>query len=229
MLNKHKNSIYNLLHNLKFDPNLFKLEVSDQPEGIKNIKVKIRGTALCFIFIRSGNSFFNYKYRKVEYSPQFPLSNIYPINGYRKFEEILKLFEKWVLEDIQEYWKEIESPDFWVEFEGISPEFLTNEVLSTEDFFLDTEKEIIVDKLKTIEDYCVNELRLTNVQTQLLNRKVDYLIEKLENQNRIDWYNIALGTFFSFLLNLYVDTDVKMDIWRVVLSLFESISKMISS
>jgi hypothetical protein len=50
---------------------------------------------------------------------------------------------------------------------------------------------------------------------EIINSKLDYIAERCENMNKVDWKNILVGTLVSLIVQLALSKEVAVQIWEI--------------
>jgi hypothetical protein len=103
---------------------------------------------------------------------------------------------------------DVETPDLWAELQreasllGVNSDYISGNTP-----FTPQEQKLIAERLQEFAKNARLKLSLSEAQTRAVDAKLDYLVEAAGRHGRIDWRNIFLGVFFTFLLSAAIPED----------------------
>ena len=180
-----------------------------------------------FRFVNSEESYHHFKVDFIRFTPKFAQSIWFPQNGAKSFDEVKTRLIDWLTNELKFYWTEQYDPDFWEHFETDGNNFISDSIdYESDEQFSDIEKEEVKLALNDVRIRLLNEYNFTPVQVQLIESRILYLEQNLDTKSKLDWKNLAIGAIISLILNLSVDTELGDQIWKLFISVFESIPKI---
>jgi hypothetical protein len=123
-----------------------------------------------------------------------------------------------------EFWlgavkREIETPDLWAQlqreaelFGPVSDDAMGNTSLTT------AEQKDIAGKLRELKDYISRTYSLSELQTQRLEEKFDYLTAAASRVGRKDWLFLAAGVMVSYFVEMALPPEVAKGILKTLLA-----------
>lgn len=67
------------------------------------------------------------------------------------------------------------------------------------------------------------QLDISPNDSEIINSKLDYISEKCESMNKIDWKNILVGTLVSLVVQLALSKEVAIQIWEIFKQAYNSV------
>jgi hypothetical protein len=119
---------------------------------------------------------------------------------------------------LQEVKRDLETPDLWAELRrevhllGVGSNEVTENTLFTQD-----EQKQIAAQLQGLAKHVSDASRLSEAQMQILNEKIDYLIDGSRRLGRKDWLNTFIGVTLGYLLSTALPPDVVRGIFSTCL------------
>jgi hypothetical protein len=114
--------------------------------------------------------------------------------------------------------RDLDTPDLWAELRR-EAELLgggSNNVIANTLFTSEEQKEIS-QRLNKLSKDVSNAISLSKAQKQILNEKIDYLIDGSRRLGRKDWLNAFIGVTLGYLLSTALPPDVARDIFSTCL------------
>ena len=104
--------------------------------------------------------------------------------------------------------REIDSPDLWGALAKVNlpPELKTKADFLNEPFTA-RESDNISRDIKTLESYFVEQGWAKKEQIDIVNQKLDYLIENTKKQSRKDWFFTGIGILVSIITTLALSQE----------------------
>lgn len=111
--------------------------------------------------------------------------------------------------------REIGQPDLWSEISKYKLDFeISEEVQNSK--FSPNEIEKIKDGINQVRDYLEERELVDKEQNELINEKLDYLIEASKKQGRRDWILMLLGVLFTFFTGLPLKQEEIKGIMNII-------------
>ena len=119
---------------------------------------------------------------------------------------------------LQEVKRDLQTPDLWAELrrEVHLLEVGSNEVTDNTLFTQDEQKQI-AEQLRGLAKHVSDASSLSEAQKQILNEKIDYLVDSSRRLGRKDWLNIFIGVTLGYLLSTALPPDVARGIFSTCL------------
>jgi hypothetical protein len=137
---------------------------------------------------------------------------------------VLEYIKKW-LEYIE---REIRQPDLWdelakhkISYDGNIAKETTNEPFSV------SQAQQITGGIEKIRIYLVNEFKDDYNSKELINEKLDYLVDATKRQGRKDWFHTCIGVFVSMATALAMSPEQTNNIWMILKTAVSGIIKLI--
>ncbi|MBX7155313.1 MAG: hypothetical protein K1X91_10140 [Bacteriodetes bacterium] len=135
------------------------------------------------------------------------------------FEEILTYFEIW----IDYLTEEVNAMQLWNEwYDGSTSNFNGTEFFNGD--FTEKEIEILQVKVLELKSKC-RELVSDTEKFELIDNKLDTVIEQLSQMNKFDWRSFFIGTIFNLLQALSIDKNTGNQILNLVQTFFTNLLK----
>jgi hypothetical protein len=119
---------------------------------------------------------------------------------------------------LNEVKRDLETPDLWAELRrevhllAVGSNEVTENTLFTQD-----EQKQIAEQLRGLAKHVSDASSLSEAQKQILNEKIDYLVDGSRRLGRKDWLNIFIGVTLSYLLSTALPPDVARGIFSTCL------------
>jgi hypothetical protein len=178
-----RNELFKTIEIAGLDPIEFEFENSDA-----GIRLKHKWSDSCFIF--SGDSGHYVGRCVVGDGPDWPYE-IY------SWQSLVPRVRRW-LEEVK---RDLETPDLWADLQR-EAELLggaSNEATENTPFTPDEQKEV-AGQLQELAEYVGRTYSLSGQQMQILNAKLDYLVDASRRLGRKDWINAFAGAVLGFIL-----------------------------
>jgi hypothetical protein len=202
-----RNKIFKIIQDAGLDPREFNLE----DEGAETTRIKHKWSESYFIV--GGNA--------GHYVGRFVVGDAsdWPYEAYST-EALMKRIGGW----LEELKHDLETPDLWVELRR-EAELLggaSNEVKENTPFTGEEQKEI-EGRMRALTEGLKLTYSLAEPEMQILNAKVDYLIDAASRLGRIDWRNAFAGVILSYILTLALPPDSARAILQTFVTLLRAI------
>jgi hypothetical protein len=104
----------------------------------------------------------------------------------------------WWLEEVKQ---DLDTPDLWAELKREAQLLRADSGVVSENtaFTVDEQREI-AGRLKKLGEYVSDTHSLSKAQIQVLEEKLDYLVDASARLGRKDWLNAFIGAILSFVL-----------------------------
>jgi len=109
--------------------------------------------------------------------------------------------------------RDLETPDLWDELRR-ETELLgvASDQTSENTPFTPDEQAQIEKRLRELREYARTTYSLSEPQMQVLDAKLDYLVEATRRQGRTDWFLLFYGAIFSYVLSAALPPETARDI-----------------
>lgn len=204
MRKKHKNQLFNLISEKGYSPYDFVLEDTTEAET----KIFYKNTPFYFIVRNSQESYDEFDYYFVRYAPEFPISEIFPQQGWDTFEDVLAMFSRWLINNIKEFESDEFEPDLWSEYKAGNTSLNFNEIdFNDKSNFSESERKQVsmaINELKLLINKKFNTIESEQI---LVNERLDYLIESSKKLNKFDWKSLVISTIIGIATTLTLDVE----------------------
>lgn len=228
MRKKYKNEIFNFLNSIKLGKENFDIEEYVEKNILKTIIV-YKETPFEFKIRTSPTSFDLFDYQFVTFSPTYETTPLYPQSGWTNFVEVFESLENWVNNHVAEYIEELQIPDLWSEYKKGNTTLRFNEIdFENQEIFNFEEKEQIRMAINELKLLIHKNIETSEEEQQLVNNRLDYLIEAMNRLNKFDWKSVALSTTMSISIALSLDTikgQILFDLFKNVFSIIPILLK----
>jgi|ERR1035437_1111456 hypothetical protein len=200
LLNTQKDSLFKILVDEGFNPQDFKLEDS----GISILRY-VKGNYYCKFQMSD-----DYLSRMIIFSPGTLLQEEYYANNMGDWHAYEKGFRNW-LTNLK---RELNADFLWEKLRSESSQILISKNISNE-AFLPFEKEMIHQKFESIMSQLKN-LELSHENLDIINEKLNHLLELTEKLDKVDWLSILIGSIAGLIVNLSITQDTVRTIWEII-------------
>ena len=122
-------------------------------------------------------------------------------------DSLLDTFNDWLKNHVKVYLKEIETPDLWNQVSSTSISQIRFEEADSHKSFNKSEKERIRIALGQFKTELIAQYKPASNEIDLIDKKLSYLADKLDELNRFDWQAVAISTIISISIALNLDTE----------------------
>lgn len=224
MKKKFKNDIFNYL-----SANMIEIDKFDLIEDNNRTEILLKDSPLKFIIGTSPQSYDWLDYQFVTFSPDFALSDIYPPNDWVDFKNVFDGFKSWITNHVEEFIEDGQTYDLWSEYKkgNKSLNFREIEFENQESFSFDEKAQIkmAINELKLLIH---KSLEISEEEQQLVNDRLEYLIDAINRLNKFDWKSVAISTIMSISIALTLDTtkgQLLFDLFKKVFSIVPMLIK----
>lgn len=222
LMRSQKNEILELIKTTALDPYNFSWTKVDSRLSVESrnsllvSKIRYNNSPYYFIFDLLDNQHYSY------YSPGEDKlhENEYP-GGW---DLQLKNVKKWLayLE------RELSQPDLWEDLEKhrISYDEKIASDSGNEPFTV-AQVEQLAEGIENIRSYLFNEFKDLSEAKNLINHKLDYLVEASKRQGRVDWFHTCIGVFVSIATALAMSPEQSKHIWTLLKNAVSGILRLV--
>lgn len=229
MRRKYKNEIFQLLLSSKYGIERFEIKEQQEINGLLSDIIYFNNSPLYFIIRNSNDDFEAFDYQYTRYAPEFPLSDIYPQQNYISFREIIERFNKWLFQCVDAYIEDKEEPDLWQELNmGNKTLNINNIDFDNKTLFSSEEKRQIGLSLNELKLLMHKKISTSKDEQEIINNRLDYLIDASKRLNRFDWKSLALSSLVSISIALSLDTQkghLVFELFKKVFSVMPLLTK----
>jgi hypothetical protein len=113
------------------------------------------------------------------------------------WEAVMSRFSPWV----KEVKDDLDTPDLWAELQRNAQMLgrISGETHGNTPFTSEEQKDI-EQRLREVEAHVRDTYSLTESDFNLLNKKIDYLVDAAGRLGRTDWFNVCAGAIFGYIL-----------------------------
>jgi hypothetical protein len=227
MRKKYKNEIFNFLNSIKLGTENFDIEERIE-DDIQETNIVYTGTQLEFKIRTSNASYELLDYRYVKFSPTYDITDFYPPKGWTDFKTVFESFKFWINNHVNEYVEELQIPDLWSAYKNGNKSFRFEEMdFEDQDKFRVEEKEQIEMSINELKLLIHKNLETSDEEQQLVNNRLDYLIEAMNRLNKFDWKSVAISTIMSISIALSLDTSKGQILFELFKKIFSIIPMLI--
>lgn len=218
ILKKQKAEIHRLIEKCHLEPANFEWGVAKSNYKSGSIsKLSYKDTAFYFRF-----DFYDDGHYCL-FSPSTEQSYEEEQTGY--WSNQLSCVERW----LQALKDEIETIDPWEHMQGYLPAEAVDYFDQNENTqFSYAQAQQIEGRLNQFRKNVVGEFKLTGKQVEVVDQKINYLIDRVKKLGRIDWRTIFVGTIVSLGMGLAMEPSKMKRLWALARECFESAVKLIS-
>ncbi|EHH0795774.1 hypothetical protein J7I09_004243 [Vibrio vulnificus] len=221
MLKKHKNGFLQIIEESGFHVNQFRAvekEVDNNPGFI----LQFVNSPLAFLTRTNATDYFEHDYRYVQFAPSYPKSEYKPANHWCLIDDVYEGFKHWLEKHVQGYLEEIDIPDLWSQIDRQNL-FVDDPMINRSDKGFDkAEKERVVLAIEQFKRLIEVEYKPTEEQLEVINDRLDYLIESVDRLNKVDWQGVAISALMSISIALSLDTSKGRELFNLFKSAFTS-------
>ena len=216
MLKRYKNSLLETVAKEQVDPRIFELSAADL-EGNSAIEFLVRGTLLRFVVATSPDDPHKFRFMYTRFAPAVPKSRI---SDWYDFGPIRAYFERWLNESVKLHLEEQVMPDLWNQLEpGKTGADLLLHDLDNSPFTEHEHSRVQESLLRVLREVRSHNV-LTSEQIELLEERLEYLIESSARLGRKDWLICVLGAVFGLVLQAGLTGEagryVSKIVWQAV-------------
>lgn len=221
LLVSQKNQILELIKNTSFDP--FNFEWSEVYSSFSNTRNKLTVSEISY---KNSNFYYVFDFKNDKnYSIFSPGKD--QLNGQEypgNWEHQMQYFVKWLsyLE------REVSQPDQWEVLEKQKLEWANKfEPDSSNEQFTFPQVQQIENGLTKIKEYLIKEKGNDKFAEEIINKKLDYLIDAAKRQGKNDWFHTCIGVFSGISVALSLSPEQTHNIYISLKSTFSGILKLL--
>lgn len=209
LLNKQKQDLFKAVSDKGFDPILF--DYSEGPEIEASASLKYPRTAY----------FFELSYARGNENNVPGLWNISSAPGAGfvrgKFQShswsgVVMQVEKW-LERLK---SEMNTPDPWAALESQQGPDYSTKAHASNSALTFTEWEQTKNGIEEIRNLLLKEIKEGKGDVNLVNDKLDALIESGKTMGRVDWFNQTVGSIMNLIVAISLSAEAQKTIWELL-------------
>lgn len=130
---------------------------------------------------------------------------------------------------LQHLKREIHSPDMWARLSQYNLPTDSADYASVENQqFTTGEVRQLQDGLKRMRSYLESEFDFSEIQINIVNEKLDYLLEAAKRQGKKDWLHTAIGAIFSLSVSLALAPEQATRIWGILRESIRGVVKLLN-
>jgi hypothetical protein len=126
--------------------------------------------------------------------------------------EVVERVTSWV----GELREDLSSPDFWTSLEGVPP--LGDDATHDNSPFTPEERQGIAERAAAIKTEAQSRYQLTDQQIQILEAKLDYVVEASKRMGRLDWRNLVAGVVLDMVREAVLPTQTTTKVFNHLLT-----------
>jgi len=113
--------------------------------------------------------------------------------------------------------RELAQPDLWAELSKyqLPPDETLTADIGNEPFTV-KEAEQLSEGIRKVRAYIEAEFALNEDQHNLVNEKLDYLLEAAKRQGRKDWFHTSIGVIFTLASAMAFSPEQTKNIWNIL-------------
>jgi hypothetical protein len=195
------------------------------PPKVYGLRLGYRNTQFEFIIEYNKSNYHQFSGYYTSFTPdnrhvKFPSRGSYC--DYIQMEEYLLLW----FNEIREFQRQMTEPDLWSK--AIHNQIFTNDSFEeNDDKFTDAEKETLKNAISKLELTIKKSFELNQHQNEYVNKRLKYLTDSVDRQNKFDWKGTLLQTMISIGVNLSFDTHQGNILFGLFQSAFVGLGHML--
>lgn len=209
LMKSQMNEIFELITNRELAPTSFKWKNvgSILDKSIDVQRLILRDTEYYFSFNNISGGYWN-----LSFSPGLQRLED-EVDNCRSWQDVTRIFGIW----LTCLTREMEQPDLWQEINQYNLGY-TEWSQDNNNLFTFNEATRIIDGVNNVRTYLLEQSVEDESQSQIINDKMDYLINSAKIMGRKDWGNIFVGA----LLNLFITLSIEPEKGKIVIDIFKS-------
>ncbi|KAB2823080.1 hypothetical protein [Aliivibrio finisterrensis] len=221
MLKKHKNGFIEIIEQSGFQVNQFRA-VEKEVDEFPGFILQFVNSPLAFLTRTNSSDYFEHDYRYVEFAPSYPKSDYMPRDRWCSVEEVYDGFKDWLVKHVENYLEEIDVPDLWSQIDRQNL-FVDDPLINRNNKSFDkAEKERVALAIEHFKKLLELEFQPTVEQLEVINDRLNYLVESADRLNKVDWQSVAISTLMSISIALSLDTQKGRALFGLFKSAFTS-------
>lgn len=235
----YKNQLFQIIQEVGLESKLF--EIFEVEEGKYDATViQFVGTDLRFTILENPKSYhlFNYKYSlnkpyfpETSYIKRFLPFRLLPGNKARfNFKKIESKFIYWLDVELETYFADLQEVDLWAQSQKQTLLDYKQEDDGSDrnEFFSDSEKAQIITALNKARKEAEEKLSIKEKDLDVLNEKVEYLMDAVQRLNKFDWKSILLSSTIDIVSDLTLDPTGGKMLFDIFTNAFSKFPKLLS-
>lgn len=224
---KYKNDLYNSIVSKGFDLDNFVLS-EQKIEGYPSTTLRYKASPFYFVIRVSNDSFENFDYKFIKFSPGYKSSEFEPTQGWASFETVENAFNIWLEKDIKEFLIEENELDLWAEFQNGNKTFNIHKIdFDDKSAFSSDERNHLVLAINDLKLLIHKNLQTTSEEQFLVDERLTYLLESSVKLNKFDWKGLAISTIISISISLSLDTARGQVLFNLFKKVFSNLPKLL--
>lgn len=211
-LKSQKYEVFNLIEKFGLDPSKFKWTYKKEKNSSLKKERITYNDPIYYLSIRLENN-----RTSCDFSP-----GLFNVNEKKNFNhDYMKLPWAGILECIKKWLislkRELEVPDIWdkignfhLDYESKTKGQIPNKKFSKDEI------EKTSQSLENIRAYLIQLKGESQEHLNLINEKIDYLIEASKRMGRKDWIHVCIGAFTSLMTGLALSPEKSKEIWSLL-------------
>jgi hypothetical protein len=123
--------------------------------------------------------------------------------------------------------RDLETPDLWAELQRETELLGDTSKYATENTpFTPEEQKEIVGRLKELAEYAGRTYWLSGEQMQVLDAKIDYLVDAAGRLGRTDWRSVFVGAIVSYILTAAIPPESARSVLLTFMKLLRAIAPL---
>ena len=211
LLTSQKDQLFDIISENELSPSQFELREiqSGISSGQRATGIYFKNSAFYFIF-ETGPSTIDKHYARYCPGKDSFIKVDYPGD----WDLQLNIFKHWV----SYLQREISTPDKWSRLNK-ELSYLDLNYAFDSDKFTVSEFQVLSVKIHILQDR-IKEIDLTHDQTEIINRKLDFLLEKAKDLSKFDWKSLFIGTLLNIPIQLGVSEEKIRSLWSLIKEIF---------
>lgn len=215
---KYKNEIFSYLITNNWDIIDFIVKEFDG-----NLRIYYKNTPLYFEF-KATNSYDNYWISYTCYSPNWDVKTEYRYTWPRA----ILIFNNWLESEVKIYIEDQNTIDLWEEYMKSSKAVCSKNINfdSQENFTTEEQRQLQL-SINELKGLIIDKFQLQEEQQEIINTRLDYLIEATSRLNRFDWKGTVINTIISLIIALSFDAEKANQLVKLFQIVFHGIKDML--
>lgn len=223
----YKNALFMLLSTHEFGVASFEYK-EDFFLGKKSSVITYGATPFNFYITDAPDSYDRFRYSYSLYAPNFPVTPFFPEHeDYCTFNVILAAFSNWLSDHLKKFTEDLSVPDLWKDYldQGKLISIQQMDFGDRRRFSID-EKRRLSFAIRDLKYLIQDRFQTREEQQQMVDERLDYLVESMEQLNKFDWKSVVVSIIFSIIVALTLDTEKGRELFALFNSLFSLIPRM---
>jgi len=211
LLTSQKDKLYGIIEEIGLSPSQFEFKdnQSYKSAGQRATGIYFKNSDFYFLF-ETGPNTIDTHYARFSPGEDSFVREEYP----GSWDLQLNYFRKW----ISSLSKEINTPDKWSRLEKEMKNLDIKYELDSDKFTF-SEYQDLSKRIRILQER-IAEVGLSEEQVGIINKKLDFLLEKATDLSRFDWKSLFIGTILSIAIQLEVSEDNVKTLWSLIKEIF---------